>query len=55
LFSGANRTPQRWAEAVGEHDAIIEALEARDGARLDALMKAHLEHKLKALRQALAE
>jgi DNA-binding GntR family transcriptional regulator len=51
----ANRTPQRWAEAVGEHDAIIEALEARDGARLGALMKAHLEHKLKALRRALAE
>ena len=51
----ANRTPQRWAEAVVEHDAIIEALEARDGERLGRLMKAHLEHKLEALRQALAE
>ena len=51
----ANRTPQRWHEAVVEHDAIIEALEARDGARLGRLMKAHLEHKLEALRRALAE
>lgn len=51
----ANRTPNRWAEAVGEHDAIIEALEARDGARLGWLMKTHLEHKLEALRRALAE
>jgi len=51
----ANRTPHRWAEAVVEHDAIIEALEARDGERLGRLMKAHLEHKLEALRRALAE
>lgn len=51
----ANRTPQRWAEAVGEHDAIIDALEARDGERLGRLMKAHLGHKLEALRRALAE
>ena len=51
----ANQTPQRWQEAVGEHDAIIEALEARDGERLGRLMKAHLEHKLAALRRALAD
>ncbi len=51
----ANRTPQRWHEAVVEHDAIIEALEARDGERLGRLMKEHLEHKLTALRRALAE
>ena len=51
----ANRAPQRWAEAVGEHDAIIEALESRDGERLGRLMKEHLDHKLEALRRALAE
>ena len=51
----ANRTPHRWAEAVVEHDAIIEALEARDGDRLGRLMKEHLEHKLAALRRALVE
>jgi DNA-binding GntR family transcriptional regulator len=51
----ANRTPQRWQEAVVEHDAIIKALEARDGERLGRLMKAHLEHKLEALRRALAD
>ena len=43
------------SEAVVEHDAIIEALEARDGERLGRLMKAHLEHKLEALRRALAD
>ncbi|MDH3195739.1 MAG: GntR family transcriptional regulator [Hyphomicrobiales bacterium] len=51
----ANRTPHRWAEAVVEHDAIIDALEARDGERLGRLMKAHLEHKLEALRRAMAD
>ena len=51
----ANRTPKRWHEAVVEHDAIIEALEARDGERLGRLMKQHLEHKLEALRRALAD
>ncbi|HSG96080.1 MAG TPA: GntR family transcriptional regulator [Afifellaceae bacterium] len=51
----ANRAPARWREAVVEHDAIIAALEARDGARLGRLMKEHLEHKLEALRRALAE
>jgi len=51
----ANRTPHRWAEAIVEHDAIIEALEGRDGERLGRLMKAHLEHKLEALRRAMAE
>jgi DNA-binding GntR family transcriptional regulator len=50
-----NRAPQRWAEAVVEHDAIVEALEARDGERLGRLMKEHLDHKLQALRRALAE
>jgi DNA-binding GntR family transcriptional regulator len=47
----ANLTPQRWLEALGEHDRIVEALEARDGERLGRLMKAHLEHKLDALRR----
>ncbi len=50
----ANRSPQRWQEAVGEHDAMIEALQARDGERLGRLMREHLDHKLAALRSALA-
>ena len=51
----ANRTPKRWHEALVEHDAIVVALEARDGERLGRLMKEHLEHKLEALRRALAD
>lgn len=49
----ANLTPERWSEAVLEHDSIVEALEARDAERLGGLMKAHLEHKLSALRKAI--
>ena len=51
----ANRTPKRWHEALVEHDAIVVALEARDGERLGRLMKEHLEHKLEALRRALSD
>jgi len=45
----ANLTPERWQQAVAEHDAMLEALEARDGKRLGALMKEHMEHKLRSL------
>lgn len=45
----ANLTPDRWHQAVTEHDAILEALEARDGRRLGLLMKEHMEHKLRSL------
>ena len=42
----ANHSPERWAEAMCEHDAILDALKQRDGARCNALLRAHLEHKL---------
>jgi DNA-binding GntR family transcriptional regulator len=50
----ANLSPSRWAEAMAEHEAILEALEARDGARLGDLLARHLEHKLRPLRERLA-
>lgn len=46
----ANLTKARWREALSEHDAIIDALEARDADLLGRLMKQHLEHKLQALK-----
>ena len=49
----ANLTPERWTEAVLEHDSIVEALEARSADRLGRLMKTHLEHKLNSLRRAI--
>ncbi|MEX2631638.1 MAG: GntR family transcriptional regulator [Tistlia sp.] len=49
----ANLALERWQEALEEHDSIIEALEARDGARLGAVMKSHFLHKLDSLRSAL--
>lgn len=49
----ANLTSERWGEALKEHDAILEALRARDGRMLGALMKAHMEHKLRSIAPAI--
>ena len=35
--------PQRAKQAVAEHSALLDALEARDGARAQAVMRAHME------------
>jgi DNA-binding GntR family transcriptional regulator len=51
----ANLTVERWRQALDEHDAIIDALEARDVPRLGLLMKEHMEHKLSSLNPAIAE
>lgn len=50
----ANLTTERWGEAMHEHDAILMALEARDSPQLGALMKAHMEHKLRSLAPLIA-
>ncbi|WP_343039133.1 GntR family transcriptional regulator [Propylenella binzhouense] len=42
----ANMSPERWAAAVAEHQAILAALERRDGIGLSAILKAHLAGKL---------
>lgn len=51
----ANMSPARWAKAVAEHEKILEALAARDGKRLAALMKEHLTNKLETVKEALTE
>lgn len=41
----ANLSTERWAQAVKEHEAILGALEQRDGELLGALLKQHLANK----------
>jgi len=38
-----NDEPPKWAAAVGEHEEMIAALEARDEERLAAVVSRHLE------------
>jgi len=42
----ANMSDDRWHEAVTEHEAMLAALQARDGARLASILKNHLANKL---------
>lgn len=49
----ANTRPERWAAAVEEHEALLEALEARDGPRVGHLMRRHLANKHQAVIAAL--
>lgn len=51
----ANMSPTRWAEAVEEHEKIMEALTARDGKRLAVILKNHLANKLQTVKDALTE
>lgn len=50
----ANIAEDRWAEAVGEHEQIIAALEARDGAALSGILRVHIANKFKTLEKSLS-
>jgi DNA-binding GntR family transcriptional regulator len=50
----ANLSDARWAEAIAEHEAILIALKSRDGAALAHVLQLHLDHKLKAVTEALS-
>ncbi len=41
----SNLNRDKWDAAVAEHDAMIDALDAGDGARLAAVLRGHLDHK----------
>lgn len=45
----ANLDLRRWDEAVAEHEKILDALTARDGAQLARLLRTHLDNKSYAL------
>jgi DNA-binding GntR family transcriptional regulator len=49
----ANLSDERWRQAVSEHEAILAALQARDGATLARLLEAHLRNKSAVLRGGL--
>lgn len=51
----ANISPTRWAEALKEHEAILAALEARDGQALGRILKDHLRKTGETVLQALRE
>jgi DNA-binding GntR family transcriptional regulator len=50
----ANMTPERWAQALAEHDEILAALEHRDGPALATILKRHLANKLETVKDWIA-
>ena len=49
----ANLSQARWDQAVREHEAILQALVARDGPKLQVLLREHLAKKLVLVIEAL--
>jgi DNA-binding GntR family transcriptional regulator len=45
LRFSSNYDPAKWKQAVKEHEQMIEALQARDGASLRAILLEHLLRK----------
>lgn len=50
----ANLSKARWDRAVAEHEQILKALIARDGANLGRLLRDHLRNKLDAIKTVIA-
>ncbi|NKB59991.1 MAG: FCD domain-containing protein [Alphaproteobacteria bacterium] len=50
----ANISATRWAQAVSEHEEMLEALAERDGPRLAGILKRHLHNKCETVKAALA-
>jgi DNA-binding GntR family transcriptional regulator len=48
-----NREPQKWADAMAEHEAMIRFLEARDGEGLARVVTQHMEHTWERVRLTL--
>ncbi len=49
----ANMSDARWEEAVAEHEAMLKALRERDGTRLGAILRTHLENKCATVKDAI--
>ena len=50
----ANVSPERWDQAIREHEEMLEALAARDGKRLAEVLRRHLDNKRTAAENATA-
>jgi len=48
----ANMSKPRWDQAVAEHEAILTALESRDGAALGRVLKVHLRNKCETVKES---
>lgn len=48
-------TPERWAEAMTEHEEILAAFSSRDGQRLAAILRGHLRNKCEAVKETLRQ
>ena len=48
----APMTPAHWRAAMLEHEAMLNALQRRDGAMLAAVLKTHLRHKAEEVERA---
>ena len=53
LRFSTNQNATKWQRAVREHEAMVAALDARDGAGLRALLVQHLQHKCDAVLELL--
>jgi DNA-binding GntR family transcriptional regulator len=53
LMFMAPKTAPQWAEAVGDHERMMTALEARDAAQFSLEARHHVRHKAEVLRTAL--
>ena len=50
-----NEAPERWAGAVADHEAIIDALDRRDGDAAAAALQAHMAASWERVRESVAE
>lgn len=48
-------TPDRWKQAMAEHEVMLAAFEARDGARLAVVLREHLRNKCEAVKETLRQ
>lgn len=50
----ANLAPERWDQAIREHEEMLEALDQRDGKKLAEILRRHLDNKRAAAESATA-
>jgi DNA-binding GntR family transcriptional regulator len=49
------KSPERWQEAIDDHEQMMAALRNRDGIRLGQILREHLQHKVGMIKEALGE
>jgi DNA-binding GntR family transcriptional regulator len=53
VLSAAHKPPPRWNDAVDDHERIMSALEAKDGAAIALIARRHLQHMAEVVHEAL--